>query len=199
MFCSNKKAEVETRMMIDESHDSLFLDLKNKAKEAYDFCSNNGYDTNYCLLFDVSIHSGKNRMFLWNFKNDTIEMQSLCAHGCGKGDRRSTGDTPLFGNENGCFLTSLGKYKIGKRSYSNWGINVHYKLHGLEESNNKAFERIVVLHSYSPVPQYEIYPQHLPMGISQGCPVIDDNMMTYLDNILQKQTEPTLLWIYYDE
>ena len=34
------------------------------------------------------------------------------------------------------YCSSLGKYKVGIRSYSKWGINVHYKLHGLEATNN---------------------------------------------------------------
>jgi hypothetical protein len=35
------------------------------------------------------------------------------------------------------------------------------------------------------------------MGWSQGCPVIDDETMTYLDVELQKSEKPVLLWIYY--
>jgi hypothetical protein len=51
---------------------------------------------------------------------------------------------PVYSNVVGSNCTSLGKYKIGKRSYSNWGINIHYKMHGLESSNSNAFKRHVV-------------------------------------------------------
>ena len=171
--------------------------VKEKAKEALSYCKANGYNTDFCILIDMKIHSGKYRMFVYNFISDTIERKSLCAHGCGKGDKQSTGAKPIFSNEVGSLLTSLGKYKIGARAYSQWGINVHYKLYGLESTNKNAFKRIIVLHSYTPVPATEIYPYHLPMGWSFGCPVTDDSTMTWLDKKLKNIAKPVLLWIYY--
>jgi hypothetical protein len=108
----------------------------------------------------------------------------------------STGPIPVFSNENGSYCTSLGKYRIGIRSYSHYGIHVHHKMHGLEATNSNAFNRIVVLHSYYAVSETEIYPFHLSMGYSLGCPVVSDGMMTHLDGLLKKKTKPTLLWIY---
>jgi len=103
---------------------------------------------------------------------------------------------PVFSNELGSNCTSLGKYKLGAKAYSNWGIHVHYKMHGLEATNVNAFRRIVVLHSYEPVPYDEIYPGHLPLGWSQGCPVISNTLMTKLDSLLKQRQKPVLLWIY---
>ena len=171
--------------------------LNEKAEEALSFCKNKGYNTDFCILIDMKIHSGKYRMFVYDFNNKKVERKALCAHGCGKDDKKSTGAQPLFSNEEGSLLTSLGKYKIGIRSYSQWGINAHYKLHGLESTNNNAFKRIIVLHSHTPVPATEIYPLHLPMGWSFGCPVTDNNTMTYLDAKLKDTKKPVLLWIYY--
>jgi len=171
--------------------------MNEKAEEALSFCESNGYNTDFCILIDMKIHSGKYRLFVYDFNSKEIERKALCAHGCGKDDRQSTGSQPLFGNEEGSFLTSLGKYKIGIRFYSQWGINVHYKLHGLEATNSNAFKRIVVLHSFSPVPSTEIYPLHLPMGWSLGCPVTDDDTMTYLDAKLKASSKSVLLWIFY--
>jgi len=171
--------------------------LNEKAEEALSFCKNKGYNTDFCILIDMKIHSGKYRMFVYDFNNKKVERKALCAHGCGKDDKKSTGAQPLFSNEEGSLLTSLGKYKIGIRSYSQWGINAHYKLHGLESTNNNAFKRIIVLHSHAPVPATEIYPLHLPMGWSFGCPVTDNNTMTYLDSKLKDTKKPVLLWIYY--
>jgi hypothetical protein len=136
-------------------------------------------------------------MFVWNFKSQQIDHQSLCAHGSGKGDKLSIGAKPLFSNVNGSNLTSLGKYKIGMRAGSQWGIKVHYKMHGLESTNNNAFRRIVVLHSHTPVPDREIYPVHLPMGWSLGCPVTDNATMRYLDEKLKTSKKQILLWIFY--
>jgi hypothetical protein len=69
---------------------------------------------------------------------------------------------------------------------------------GLEASNSNAFKRIVVLHSYDPVAENEIYPEHLPMGWSLGCPVISNSLMTNIDHLLKRKKKPVLLWIYAD-
>jgi len=104
---------------------------------------------------------------------------------------------PIFSNVSGSYCTSLGKYKLGARAYSQYGIHAHYKMHGLEATNSNAFKRIIVFHSHTPVPTYEIYPQHLPLGWSLGCPVVSDEMMTTVDAMLKASTSPVLLWIYY--
>jgi hypothetical protein len=188
LFAQQQSAELEQ---------ATELRLKTKSVEALNFCKENDYDTDFCILIDMKEHSGKNRLFIYNFSENRIEQKGLCAHGCGKGNKESTGAQPLFSNTEGSWLTSLGKYKIGIRSYSKWGINVHYKLHGLEQSNDNAFKRTVVLHSYTPVSESEIYPLHLPMGFSQGCPVTDNATMRYLDAKLKTTEKPVLLWIYY--
>ena len=171
--------------------------MDEKAKEALSFCETNDCSTDFCILIDMKIHSGKYRMFVYDFKKQEVERKALVAHGAGKDDKKSTGAEPLFSNEKGSLLTSLGKYKTGDRSYSQYGINVHYKLHGLETSNSNAFKRIIVLHSFTPVPSDEIYPFHLPMGWSFGCPVTDDETMTWLDDKLKNIKKPVLLWIFY--
>ena len=167
--------------------------LWEKAQAGKAYCDKNGYNTNYCFLVDFSIPSGKKRFFVWDFKGDSIKYSSLCAHGYGK---ESTPKKPVYSNVEGSYCSSLGKYKVGIRSYSKWGINVHYKLHGLESTNSNAFKRYIVLHSYTPVPTLEIYPMHLPLGISQGCPVICDDAMRKVDALLKVEKKPVLLWIY---
>ena len=165
----------------------------NKITEAFAFCKKQKMDTTICFMVAMSIHSGKNRFFVWDFKNKKVLYSGLCCHGMGGG---STQATPVFSNVSGSYCTSLGKYKTGIRSYSQWGIHVHYKLHGLESTNSNAFARVVVLHSYDPVPTFQIYPAHLPMGWSLGCPVIDNDLMTVLDGMLKNRKSPVLLWIY---
>lgn len=167
--------------------------LQAKAVAAKAYSLSKGFNTNYCLLVDFGIHSGKKRFFVWDFKGDSIKYSSLCAHGYGK---NSTHDKPVYSNVEGSYCSSLGKYKVGARAYSKWGINVHYKLHGLEPSNDNAFKRYVVLHSFTPVSAKETYPIHLPLGMSQGCPVICNEVMKQLDVLLKKEQKPLLLWIY---
>jgi hypothetical protein len=163
-----------------------------KIGEALKYCTTNKLNTSYCILIDMSIHSGKSRLFVYDFKNKEIVIKGLCAHGNGGG---STAFKPVFSNKVNSNCTSLGKYKLGIRSYSRWGINVHYKMHGLDSTNSNAYKRIVVLHSYSPVPEYEIYPYGLH-GVSLGCPVIADLTMIEIDNLIKSGQKNMLLWIY---
>lgn len=167
--------------------------LSTKTKEALSFCKKNKMNTEYCFLVDFSIHSGKNRFFIYDFKNNTIIQSGLVCHGVGK---NSTAEKPVYSNEVGSNCSSLGKYKIGKRAYSNWGINIHYKMHGLERTNTNAFKRQVVLHSYSYVSETELFPAHLTLGWSQGCPVLANGLMKKIDSMLQKTKKPTLIWIF---
>jgi hypothetical protein len=163
-----------------------------RINEALAFCKQNKMDTSIAIMVDMSMHSGKNRIFVYDFKQKEIIIEGLCAHGVGGG---STATKPVFSNKEGSYCTSLGKYKVKGRSYSNWGINVHYKMYGLEKTNSNAFKRIVVLHSYSLVPDQEIYPQTL-FGQSAGCPVLSDGTMQKIDALLKTKKKPVLLWIY---
>ncbi|MDR3059271.1 MAG: murein L,D-transpeptidase catalytic domain family protein [Prevotella sp.] len=190
-MCSNTDKKTEEQKLVEEN--LAFKRLKAKADSAKMFCKQKDYNMQYCILIDFSIHSGKNRFFVWDFAKDTIRHESLCCHGYGK---ESTQSKPVFSNVEGSYCSSLGKYKIGVRSYSSWGINAHYKMHGLEKTNNNAFKRIVVLHSHNPVPEEEIYPNHLPLGWSQGCPVISNNIMRKVDALLKDTKKPVLMWIY---
>lgn len=174
-----------------KSQDTEKLELK--ANDALTYCKTNGMNTTYCFLIDMSIHSGKNRFFVWNYKKKEAEFYGLVCHGSGK---NSTGSDPVFSNVVNSYCTSLGKYKIGIRAYSKYGINIHYKLHGLETTNSNAYKRIIVLHSFDPVPDFQIYPAHLMMGMSLGCPVVSNTMITKLDSLLSKQKKPVMLWIY---
>jgi hypothetical protein len=90
----------------------------------------------------------------------------------------------------------LGKYKIGERGYSNWGINIKYSLHGLEASNSNAFKRLIVFHSWEVVQDEEIYPDGTPEG--WGCPTISNKSMKLTDPLLKLSEKPVLMWIYKD-
>ena len=169
--------------------------LKPKAEEAKTFCRSKGLNTEFCILIDMKRHSGKYRMFIWDFAKNSVTDAALCCHGYGT---KRNKEKPEFSNAIGSRCTSQGKYKTGARAYSNWGINVHYKLHGLEKTNSNAFKRKIVLHSHNPIPSKEIYPKSMPPEYSKGCPMPDDIMMKKLDDRLKKIKKPVLLWIFND-
>ncbi|MFD0962986.1 murein L,D-transpeptidase catalytic domain-containing protein [Pseudofulvibacter geojedonensis] len=214
--CTNKKSTVpnnETEFNLKQ--DFILLQKKNdsikkvlaelllvkkrtqtKALEALAYAKKNNFNTHYTILVDMSIHSGKKRLFVWDFKEQKIIKQGLCSHGCCSEPWGAdyTKEKPVFSNTPDSHCSSLGKYKIGKRGYSNWGINVNYKLHGLESSNSNAFKRVIVLHSWKEVADTETYPNGTPEG--WGCPAVSNSLMKELDNLLQKETKPLLFWIY---
>ena len=86
-------------------------DLDERAEEALEYCKENGYSTDYCLLVDYGRHSGRVRFFLWDFEKEKPALKILCAHGYVK---VSTSSKPVYSNEPGSFCSSLGHYKVGK-------------------------------------------------------------------------------------
>lgn len=170
--------------------------IESKAKEALAFCQKNNYNQDFCILIDMSIHSGLNRLFIYDFKKGTTSMKMLVGHGCGNypWSQDWTRDSPKFSNTDGSHCSSLGKYKIGKRAYSDWGIHIKYVLHGLENTNSNAEKRYIVFHSWEKVPENEIYPDGTSEG--WGCPTISNNNMKIVDPMLQATKKPVLMWIY---
>lgn len=185
-------------LLIPNCHarDDRFSNLQKKAEKAFEYSKKNKLDTGICILIDMDIHSGKNRLFLWDFKKDSILKEGLCSHGScgGKTGPETSTRKAVFSNVHQSYCSSLGKYKIGKRGYSNYGIHINYKLHGLESSNNNAYDRIIVLHSYGGVPDDEIYPGHVMNSL--GCPMVSNKMMKYLDKKLKKAEGNVMMWIY---
>jgi len=170
-------------------------DYASVHSEAKAFCQKEKFNQDYYFLVDLSIHSGKNRFFIYDFKIHKVVGQNLATHGsC---DVLPGNDTKWekakMSNANNSHCSSKGKYKIGKRDSSTWGIKVKYWLHGLEKSNDNAVNRVVVLHSWTAVSNKEIYPKYSPL--SWGCPAVSDDFMRILDEKLQKSEKPVLLWI----
>jgi len=172
------------------AEDTLLLQkLKKQSKEISTFAQNNHYNSNICFLVDMTIHSGKNRFFVYNMQKDSIELAGLVAHG--SGNSRFT-QIPTFSNKISSGCTSLGKYKIGYQYIGKFGKA--YRLHGLDSSNSNAFERNVVLHAYSCVPNNEPYP--LPICNSLGCPMVSYTFLETLHPIITTSKHPILLYIY---
>lgn len=175
-----------------------FNRAKLKADSAKAFCEKNNLRTDYCILVDFKIHSGKNRLFVWDFEKDTITDQNLCCHGYGDKEHRSSQADIVFSNTPGSLCSSLGKFKTAHRDHCSYGTMFQYRLNGLEDTNNNAYPRAVTLHSYIAVPDEEIYPKHIPLGYSQGCFIVSDNMMNRLDNLMKMSDKKMLIWSYYN-
>lgn len=184
LCCNN--SEVETLAV---------KDYNSFHKEAKEFCKENEYNESYYFLVDLSIHSGKNRFFIYDFETKKIVDKNLATHGsCDQFEENPDKWKKVkFDHRVDSHCSMKGKYKIGNRDYSSWGINVKYWLHGLEASNKNAEKRVVVLHSWSAVKNKEVYPKYSPL--SWGCPAVSDAFMEKLDERLQQAEKPVLLWI----
>lgn len=176
---------------IDTRYKAAIDRLKQQAAILEKYAKANNYNTAYLFLVDMSLPSGKNRFFVYNFKKNAPEISSLVTHGYGS--NKYNNDDPLqFSNEPYSFKTSIGKYKIGNSYSGHFGLA--YKLYGLDSTNDKAYERAIVLHSYKDLPDTEIYPARIMESI--GCPAVSPSFLAMLDKYLKASKKPILLWIY---
>jgi len=169
---------------------------KAKAKEALAFCKEKNFNTQFCVLIDMSLHSGVKRFVVWDYKADSISNIFMVSHGCCDNPWCSDAskEAPAFSNVEGSHCSSLGKYKLGKRAWSEWGINIKYEMHGLEATNKNALSRLIVFHSWDKVTDEELYPQGTVEG--WGCPTISNNSMLILDPKIKGASKPVMMWIY---
>jgi hypothetical protein len=162
--------------------------MQQKAGLAKQFVKNKSYNTNICFLIDMSLSSGQNRFFVYDLAKDSILKNGLVTHGrCNEVWLEGR----KYGNVKGCGCSSLGKYRIGNAYIGKFGLA--YKLHGLEKTNDKAFERFVVLHSHECVPDAEIAGD---ICQSDGCPTVSSDFLNEIRPILNTSKKPVLLWIY---
>ena len=176
----NKKAEAGLTLERLKQHSAL----------ARVFARSNGYNTRYCLFIDLKILSGKKRCFVYNLEKDSVELAGLVTHGSGSG---KGGEACSFSNKPNSYCTSLGRYRIGQHYSGRFGLA--YKLYGLDDSNNQAFERFVVLHAHPCVPADEVAPATICE--SWGCPTLAPGYLSSVKKYIDKSQQPVLLWIYF--
>ena len=194
LCCNNKEASNPsvTTVINPKKETKDYLKFHN---EALSYAKANKFNESYYFLVDLNLHSGKNRFFIYDFKTNKIIDENLVTHGsCDQFEENpKKWEKVKFDVRSDSHCSMSGKYKIGKRDYSSWGINVKYWIHGLEKTNNTAVKRVVVLHSWNAVKNEEIYPKYSPL--SWGCPAVSNEFMQKLDTRLQESKKPVLLWI----
>ena len=130
---------------------STIRKFRIKANEAKNYAIANGYNSSFCFLIDMSMASGMDRFIVYDLEKDSIKKRGLVTHGRCNEDWL---EGRRYGNTVGCGCTSLGKYKIGHSYMGRFGLA--FKLYGLEKTNDKAYQRFVVLHSHECVPETEV-------------------------------------------
>jgi hypothetical protein len=162
--------------------------LRLHAESLRDYARRNDFNSEISFLIDMSQESGSKRFFVYNMMKDSIELSGLVTHGYGSSQPNGL----QFSNIPGSNATSLGRYKIGQSYMGKFGLA--YKLHGLDKTNNKAFERFVVLHAHDCVPDAEVAP--MLICESQGCPTVSPAFLQRLKSYLSHSEQPVLLSIY---
>jgi hypothetical protein len=151
---------------------AMAAELKQLAQEK-------GYNRRYCFLIDFKIPSGKNRFFVYDMEKDSVLVSGLVTHGSGSD---VAGRAAIFSNEVGSNASSLGIYAVGDSYQGRFGLA--FKLHGLNATNSRAFERFVVLHAHSCVPSKEVAPETI--CVSLGCPTVAPDFLDRLGNYLRE-------------
>ena len=159
-----------------------------KIKDAKSFSEKNNFNDSIAFLIDMSKASGLNRFYVTDLKKGSLLNAGLVTHGrCNE----AWLDGRKYGNEPGCGCTSLGKYKIGNSYQGQFGLA--YKLHGLDKTNDNAFERFVVLHAHDCVPSSEVV---FDICQSDGCPTVSPDFLQQLKPFIEESKKPILLWIF---
>lgn len=162
--------------------------LKEKAQTARKYVAQKGYNQQTAFFIEMGLASGANRFFIYDLQRDSIMGKGLVTHGnCFE----YWLDGRRYSNVVGSGCTSLGRYKIGIPYTGKWGYS--YKLHGLDSTNSNAYERTVVLHSHSCVPESETTDE---ICQSNGCTTVAPGFLNRLKGIINGSKKPMLLWIY---
>jgi hypothetical protein len=165
-----------------------FLKLQSKAIIAKKYAKQSHFDTSLCFLIDISLSASRKRFFVYDLEKDSIQNSGLVTHGnC----NQYWLEGRKYGNEIGCGCSSLGRYEIGNSYYGRFGLA--FKLYGLDKTNSNAFNRYVVLHSHSCVPETEAAEE---ICQSNGCPTVSPGFLKLLAPIIKKSKRPVLLWIF---
>ena len=166
-----------------------------KITQAIDYCKRNHLNTDFFILIDLNRHSGLKRFYVWNFNQKQISESYLVSHGCGNAPWESdkTKENPKFSNIDKSHCSSIGKYIIGERGVSIYGIKIKYLLHGQDSTNCNATKRDIVFHSWDKVTDDEIYPNGTLEG--WGCPAISNKAMLVLDKKIKASQKKILMWI----
>ncbi len=175
------------------------LEIKSKnytsyLKEAKAYCKKNNLNQNKFILIDLDVHSGLKRFFVYDLKSNKKIKSYMVSHGCGDQmwSWTSSKDNAPISNKLDSHCSSVGKYVIGSRGLSQWGIKVNYVLIGKDTTNSNAVKRAIVLHSWEKISSEEVYPKGTPEG--WGCPAVSNESMKEIDALL-KANKNMLMWI----
>jgi len=117
-------------------------------------------------IIDHSMPSTARRLWVLDLDRGEVLFNELVAHGRGSGE-----NLPVrFSNVPGSAQSSLGLFVTGETYEGHEGHSL--RLHGLEEANDRAFDRAIVMHGAWYVSD-AFAREHGRLGRSLGCPALD--------------------------
>ena len=165
-------------------------------EQVRDYCERRGYNTEYYILVDFSIPSGKKRFFIYDLQSGQQVTSSYCMHGSGPGN---TDAKPKFSNEFGSGCSSLGRYiMVGKGTKFKSCI----RLRGLDKSNCLAEMRGILIHSAGKVTRFHGETEYIPIGTeSEGCFTVSRDCVSKVMEIYKgsPKKRPVMLFAKYEE
>lgn len=141
----------------------------------------------YAVVINYSQPSSERRLYLLNLKDGTVEKYYV-AHGMNSGNNLAKS----FSNEFDSRKTSLGFYLTGSEFQGSHGSTLY--LHGVEKSNDNAFQRDIVMHGASYV-SIDFLEANGRMGRSWGCPAVSEAIA---EKIIPLIKGGSLLYMYHD-
>jgi hypothetical protein len=165
--------------------------FRRRAVKALEYCRQNGYNDRVLLLRDLSLHSGRRRLVVWDVVNDSILYAFVASHGSGSECSLRYSAYAATSNTPDSHLSSVGRALVAERYVGRYGVA--YRLDGLDESNSALRERCVVLHGWKHTTSFPIWP--MPTVGSWGCPVLSLRSMAILDEIIRNE-EKVVLYAY---
>lgn len=177
----------------DTSKAAYIQSIHDQAHEVRQYISqqpSKKYNDSIAILINFKAPSGTWRFFIYDLKQDVILHKGLVAHGSGS-EVEGTDELRFFNVPNS-LATSLGKYSIGNSYYGDFGKA--YKMHGLEASNDKAFERFVVFHAHECVPDQ---PVKRDICLSWGCPTVSPAFFTTVATYIDASPRRIIMDIIY--
>lgn len=135
-------------------------------------------DAGYLCIVNFGKHSGEERFFIYNVRNNKYEYSGLVQHGNGKGN---TAGKPKFSNMIGSNCSSLGLYKITSNDkMHSWPNAPCFRTIGLDSTNSNAMARGILIHPSltRTLMPFEVWGLDLPLTWeSQGCFAVSCNTM----------------------
>ncbi len=157
--------------------------LRARAYNLKQYAEANHCNQRIVLMVDYGIPSGANRLFVWDLQNDQLLYSCLAAHGRGRANDKFA---PIrFSNEEGSYLSSLGRCRIAERYHGTYGLA--YRLDGLDSTNSNVRKRCIVLHAHKAVPSFQIFPFRIVH--SQGCIMVSHKDMVRINEIIREEKD----------